>query len=282
MSDIRTVPGKVKSVVLEDLTGSGDGRPLKGWASKPNRDRGHERVIADAFKDTMPKFMENPIMLYMHNMMTPIGTWNDYNLSDEGLYLKGNIVEGVPQADYVWTLVQRRVLRALSIGFIELDGEYDKKEDTYNIKLLELFETSVVSIPMNREALITLDANGKFLGIDLVDDSLQVLRTPSEGRTYVFHAPPMEPTHKQEDETMTPEQEQKLNETHEVVMKLQTDFVALRNKATEVDERATAHAAKIDYVEKQLNDAETCIHEMVTVLAQTSGDSGESSDARSE
>lgn len=190
MGELKTVPGKIKSFVLDSLSEPSDeGRIVKGWASKPVVDRGREKVLTEAFTKTMPKFMDNPIMLYMHSMMTPIGTWTDYKLSNEGLFVTGEIVEGVPQADYVWTLVKRRVLRSLSIGFMELDGEFSKADNAYIIKDLELYETSIVSIPMNQDALITLDSGGKFLNIQPMDlDTAGFTMHPPDRKAVISYA----------------------------------------------------------------------------------------------
>lgn len=165
---IKTVRGKVKSFGLESIIvekANGE-RRITGWASKYNKDRGGDIVEPTAFASSMQTFMANPTMLYMHKSDKVIGTWDKMNLTPEGLYVSGTIVKGVQAADEAWILAQHGALRALSIGFIEKDGEM--QDDGYHIKDLELLEISTVSIPMNQEALFTVDGS-KLLNIELLD-----------------------------------------------------------------------------------------------------------------
>lgn len=275
MGDLKTVPGKIKSFVLDSLSEPSDeGRIVKGWASKPVIDRGREKVLTEAFTKTMPKFMENPIMLYMHSMMTPIGIWTDYKLSNEGLFVKGEIVEGVPQADYVWTLVKRRVLRSLSIGFMELDGEFNKADNAYIIKDLELYETSIVSIPMNQDALITLDSGGKFLNIQPIDikgsndpsnASNDIFGIPSTVRIFIPGTPPKE-SPSQEDPDMTPEQEQRLNDAVAATEALKAQVDALQTKVATQETQLAESNTKVVSIETKLDDAQICLTEMVQLF----------------
>lgn len=268
MNQLKTVTGKIKSFVTDSLVEDAqDNYVIRGWASKPDKDRSNEKVLASAFEKTMPQFMANPIMLYMHNMNTPIGTWTDYQLSAEGLFLRGEIVKGIPQAEYVWTLVKRRVLRGLSIGFMELKGAFDKGENAYVIEELELFETSVVSIPMLQTALITLDGSGKFLNIEPIDhvDS----KTTEPTRVFV---PGPEPTAgASEENTMTPEQEQKLTETTAAVVALKAELTALTQKFAEQAEAHQALVTKAAEQETQLINATQCIDELVQLLTDSEG-----------
>jgi HK97 family phage prohead protease len=166
-----TIQGKVKSLLLESLVtekAQKAARRISGYANKPVIDRFREVVDVEAFYDTMPKFMKNPVMLFMHSMFHPIGSWDKYELRDDGLWLSGTMVPNDTIADQVWNLAEHGALRGLSIGFRELDHTVDDAQ-IYHITKLELLETSVVTVPANQDALFTVDKGGKLCGIELIE-----------------------------------------------------------------------------------------------------------------
>ncbi len=174
MSNSITIKGKIKSLSLESLTvtkANGE-RRISGWASKPTRDRGGDIVEPTAFASSINDFMgKNPAMLYMHNHSKLIGTWDEYKLTSEGLWMSGTMVTGVKDADEAWILAKHGALRTLSIGYIEKDG--DMEDDGYHIKDLELLEVSPVSIPMNGDALFTVEG-GKSINMQLIEEDEEV------------------------------------------------------------------------------------------------------------
>lgn len=163
--------GKVKSVILDDLAATKDAsgeRRISGWASRPVPDRGGDIVDVTAFASSLESFNNNPVMLYMHSSKDLIGKWDKLNLTPQGLWVSGTMVSGVKSADEAWVLAKHGVLKGLSIGFLEKEGQM--LEDGYHIKDLELLEISPVSIPMNQEALFTVDKTGKILDIKLINE----------------------------------------------------------------------------------------------------------------
>jgi len=174
--EIKKHPGKVKSILVENLVCKQvdlSERRIEGFASTPVEDRGGDIVEVSAFLGTIEKFQRNPIMLFMHNMSQPIGVWDTFELKKEGLWVSGKLISGIPEADKAWTLIEKGVLRALSIGFIEVDG-LRADDEKYHIRDLELLEISVVSIPMNQDALFTMSKGGKLLDIELVVPSKSI------------------------------------------------------------------------------------------------------------
>lgn len=168
--------GKVKSYVsdtgLEITAKDADGlRRISGYANKTTIDRTNELVEARAFHTTMTKFMNNPIMLLMHNSTQPIGIWDRYEVRADGLWVSGVIASGTKAAEEAWTLIEQRVLRSLSIGFREKEGSYVEEDSAYHITDLELLEVSVVSIPANADALFMVDKSGAVLSVKLLNDS---------------------------------------------------------------------------------------------------------------
>ena len=133
------------------------GIEIEGYASTKDKDRGHDIIDPQAFKNALDLYMTNPIVLLQHNMEKPIGVVTEAKIDDNGLYVKARITQNV---DWVISAIKNGVLRAFSIGYKIKDNEFLEEEtsdgrDYANIiKDLELFEISVVSVPMNAYSLM--------------------------------------------------------------------------------------------------------------------------------
>ena len=133
------------------------GIEIEGYASTKDKDRGHDIIDPQAFKNALDLYMTNPIVLLQHNMEKPIGVVTEAKIDDNGLYVKARITQDV---DWVISAIKNGVLRAFSIGYKIKDNEFLEEEtsdgrDYANIiKDLELFEISVVSVPMNAYSLM--------------------------------------------------------------------------------------------------------------------------------
>ena len=133
------------------------GVEIEWYASTKDKDRGHDIVDPQAFKNALDLYMTNPIVLLQHNMEKPIGVVTEATIDENGLYIKARITQDV---DWVISAIKNGVLRAFSIGYKILDSEFLEEEtsdgrDYANIiKDLSLFEISVVSVPMNAYSLM--------------------------------------------------------------------------------------------------------------------------------
>lgn len=133
------------------------GIEIEGYASTKDKDRGHDIIDPQAFKNALDLYMTNPIVLLQHNMEKPIGVVTEATIDENGLYIKARITQDV---DWVISAIKNGVLRAFSIGYKIKDNEFLEEEtsdgrDYANIiKDLELFEISVVSVPMNAYSLM--------------------------------------------------------------------------------------------------------------------------------
>ena len=133
------------------------GVEIEWYASTKDKDRGHDIVDPQAFKNALDLYMTNPIVLLQHNMEKPIGVVTEATIDDNGLYIKARITQDV---DWVISAIKNGVLRAFSIGYKIKDSEFLEEEtsdgrDYANIiKDLSLFEISVVSVPMNAYSLM--------------------------------------------------------------------------------------------------------------------------------
>lgn len=134
------------------------GIEVEWYASTKDKDRGNDIVEPEAFKSAIDSYMKNPIVLLQHDMDKPIWKVVEANIDDNWLYIKAQITEDV---DWVMSAIKNDVLKGFSIGFRIKDYEFVENElwdgsyDYVNIiKDLELFEISVVSVPMNAYALM--------------------------------------------------------------------------------------------------------------------------------
>lgn len=139
---------------------------IEGFGNKATVDRGDEIIATDAWD--LENFKRNPIILFNHGMDklggTPIGKAVEVKPTEEGLYLKVKLSNSsAPDIQMVRDLVEERILKAFSVGFnpkqvdtVDIDGKSVRK-----ISKAELYEVSVVGVPMNQDSLFEL--SGKSL-----------------------------------------------------------------------------------------------------------------------
>jgi len=140
------------------------GVEIEGYASTKDKDRGKDIVEPTAFKNALDLYMTNPVVLLQHDTDKPIGLVTQATIDSKGLYVKAKITE---DTDGVFSKLKNKVLRAFSIGYRIKDYEINEVKDDQGdvtgweqiIKDLELFEISLVSIPMNPYALTKSMAN---------------------------------------------------------------------------------------------------------------------------
>lgn len=130
---------------------------ISWYASTKDKDRWWDIVEPKAFQSALERYMTNPIVLLQHKTDKPIGIVEEADIDDNWLWIKAKISQNT---DWVIDLIKNWVLRAFSIWYSIKDYETDVREladwsyDMTNIiKDLELYEISVVSVPMNPYAL---------------------------------------------------------------------------------------------------------------------------------
>ena len=117
--------------------------------------------IVDQASWQLDHFKANPIVLYGHNSRDlPIGKATDVAVKNGQLEatIKFASAEANPRAEEVWRLVQEGILRAVSVGFLPTNGNYEKRDgkDVFVWRSPILKEISVVPVPANHEALARL------------------------------------------------------------------------------------------------------------------------------
>lgn len=138
---------------------------IEGWANVATSvDRGKEVVLATAWKN-LDNYKKVPMMLFNHDPDKPIGKMLEVRPTERGLWVKGKISKSKdPFVSYVRDLVEEGILNAFSVGFDTLNEQMGKGGVT-EITDLDLFEVSIVTLPMNQDSVFSLSAKSlKGLG----------------------------------------------------------------------------------------------------------------------
>lgn len=129
---------------------------FEGYGSVWNRvDSYGDTVLKGAFTEALKARM--PMMFFGHNPGRVPGKWLSAEEDDKGLKLKGQLTPGHSEAADLEASLRHKSLSGLSIGgyttgaeWIEQDGDIVGRK----IKVFELFEVSVVSMPAETEARV--------------------------------------------------------------------------------------------------------------------------------
>jgi uncharacterized protein len=130
-----------------------------GYASVfGNIDMGGDIVERGAFGATLQKRGAGDVaMLWGHDMrQPPIGKWLELREDDRGLMARGQLILDVLKARDVHALMKEGALKGLSIGYRISEGgaEFERNGRVRRIKSVDLFEISVVTMPMNTRAQV--------------------------------------------------------------------------------------------------------------------------------
>lgn len=166
-----------KTMIFKDgftIKKAGDGSTvIEGWANKSVVDRGGDLINKDAWN--LDNYKKSGIMLFNHDRDKPIGKMLDVRATDQGLWIKGQISKSAdPFVSYIRDMVNEGILNAFSVGFDAKDEA--KNQDGINeIKAAELYEVSVVTLPMNQDSLFGLSSKS-LAGMEYKDVKRKVLR----------------------------------------------------------------------------------------------------------
>jgi HK97 family phage major capsid protein/HK97 family phage prohead protease len=134
--------------------------PLEFVMSDGSVDRMGDVIEPDGWR--LDNFHRNPIALFSHDPMLPIGKWHDVGVRDGRLTGR---LELMPAETYLQRQIQAAVkagvLRAVSVGFHSDSFEPLGKSGGVRFTEAELVECSLVSVPANPNAL----AIAKSLGL---------------------------------------------------------------------------------------------------------------------
>lgn len=119
-------------------------RMVYGYASTPDLDSQGEVVELEAIKKALPNYMKFPTIREMHTT-NAVGRTKSAVIDDKGLFIGAKIVD-----DNAWKKVKEGVFNGFSIG-----GKAVQMVENV-IKELRLTEISLVDVPANKSAIITL------------------------------------------------------------------------------------------------------------------------------
>jgi len=149
--------------------------------STPTIDRMGDTI--DPMGWDLSNFNKNPIALFNHSYDMPIGKWA--NVRVENNQLIGDLELAAPGTselvDTVRSLVEQRILSAVSVGFGAI--EYEFGDSGIEFKKQELMECSLVSVPANPQALAIARSFGADVKKIFTPES--ILEAESDGETPV-------------------------------------------------------------------------------------------------
>jgi HK97 family phage prohead protease len=156
-----TVPLEIKALSEREFEGRG--------SVFRNVDLGGDIVAPGAFKKSLSNHKRAgslPQMFWMHDPSRVPGKWTDMRETDDGLHVKG-VLADTPLGNEIHTLLKMDAVRGLSIGYQTTDADYDRDGNRI-IKQADLWEVSVVSLPMNPLAQVVhvksqLSAAGEYV-----------------------------------------------------------------------------------------------------------------------
>lgn len=152
-------------------------RIIEGYFTTKEVDRENDISLPSAFVRTMEDYMKNPVVTFMHDIRNVIGKVLQYRIEDMGVWVKVQIAKGVKLADEVWALIEQDMIRGFSYGFRIIDSEkvFQEGNELRILKDVELYEISIVSVPMNATALFTLSGDGlKAVSIKLMEGNKMI------------------------------------------------------------------------------------------------------------
>lgn len=130
---------------------SDDYLTISGYGSVfGNRDNGGDIVMPGAFKECIASGRK-PKMLWQHDASQPIGVWDEMAEDENGLRMKGRVSKKGKGGE-VADLIKMGAIEGLSIGYRTQEYEMDRETGSRKLTKLDLWETSVVTFPMNELA----------------------------------------------------------------------------------------------------------------------------------
>jgi len=138
------------------LTTKATGNSIEGHGSVfGNVDLGGDIVLPGAFKRSLAEHKSSgtmPAMLWQHDPRQVPGAWRQASEDDTGLMLVGEFAD-TQLGRETRTLTKMGAVNGLSIGIMLKDFDFDS-DGSRLIKEAELWETSIVTFPMNPKAQV--------------------------------------------------------------------------------------------------------------------------------
>lgn len=141
-----------------DLKANGDTGTFTGYGSVFNvTDRGGDIVAPGAFTETLAAAKTAgrlPALLWQHRQAEPIGVYTSMEEDSIGLRVEGKLALKTARGAEAYELMKMGAISGLSIGFRVRDDSWDRVTGVRTIKKADLYELSLVTIPMNDAARV--------------------------------------------------------------------------------------------------------------------------------
>ncbi len=144
------------SVPLEIKAGSEDGS-FEGYASIFGMvDKGMDTVVYGAFAESLIRTPAARVrMLWQHRPDQVIGKFSVVREDTKGLYCEGRLNLKVQKGLEAYELLKDGAIDGLSMGYTTLKDEIDRVAGIRKLLIVELWEISLVTFPMNPAATVT-------------------------------------------------------------------------------------------------------------------------------
>lgn len=131
---------------------------IEGYASLFGvTDASGDRVIEGAFaRSIQRRGVRGVKMLWQHQPGEPIGTWLSLTENSRGLKVTGRLDLSVRRAREALSLIREGAVDGLSIGFRTVVSEIAEAGRVRRLLEIDLWEISIVTFPMLRQARITV------------------------------------------------------------------------------------------------------------------------------
>jgi HK97 family phage prohead protease len=138
---------------LKKLSDSGS---FEGYASVfGEKDLGSDIVVKGAFAQSIKSRGAKGIKMFGdHDPRNRIGVWTNIEEDDKGLFVEGRLLMEKSVAKDIYIDLKEGALDGLSIGGMTKKDKYDGRRKARMIEEFDLFEISLVSIPMNQSSRV--------------------------------------------------------------------------------------------------------------------------------
>ena len=160
---------EIKKIVFESEVKSDAKGIFTGYGSIfGNEDQGNDIVKKGAFTKSLTKRPPSKVkMLFQHKTDEPIGVFTDIYEDSKGLYVKGQLAMGTQKGRETYELLKMGALDGMSIGFKAdptKQGYNENKRGVRTLKEVDLMEISLVTFPMNEQAMVqSVKGNSKSI-----------------------------------------------------------------------------------------------------------------------
>lgn len=147
------------SIVAACLKVEGETGKFSGYASVfGGVDTYGDTIVKGAFESTL-RNSGKPKMFFNHDWSMPIGKWTAAKEDDHGLFVEGELTDGISLASDVRAAMKHGTLDGLSIGGFLKKGDYEETEGGRIIrKFTNLLEVSPVVFPADSAARVDLNS----------------------------------------------------------------------------------------------------------------------------